>query len=69
MLPGGQWELVPQSSRPEQGVCPSTQKPVPPVMEAHTHEPLGSQGLEVLHDWPVQEFKQQAPLVQEPVGH
>jgi hypothetical protein len=68
-LPTGQSALVAQSARPEQGVWPSAQKPVPPVAEAHTHEPPGPQALKVSHVWPVQELVAQAPLVHTPESH
>jgi hypothetical protein len=68
-LPTGQSALVLQSARPEQGVWPSAQKPVPPVTEAHTHEPPGPQALKVSQVWPVQELVEQAPLVHTPESH
>lgn len=39
--PSGQPALSAHPSRPSQGVLPSTQKPVPPVMDAHTQSPPG----------------------------
>jgi hypothetical protein len=68
-LPTGQSALVPQSARPAQGVWPSAQKPVPPVTEAHTHEPPGPQAVKVSHVWPVHELVAQAPLVHTPESH
>lgn len=61
--------LSTQVARPVQAVLPSTQKPVLSVMEAQTQEPPGPQGPKVSQVWPLQELKEQAPLVQPPDGH
>jgi hypothetical protein len=58
-----------QSARLEQGVSPSTQKPVDSVVEAHTQVLPGPQGTKVEQVRPVQEEDVQAPFLQEPVEH
>ena len=58
-----------QSARPEHGVCPSAQKPSPPVTEAQTHEPPGPQAVKVSQVWPVQLGDEQAPFLHLPLGH
>jgi hypothetical protein len=68
-LPVPQSAVVVQSARPAQGVCPSAQKPVPPEMEAHTHEPPGPQAVKVSHVCPVHEDAAHAPFTHWSEGH
>jgi hypothetical protein len=67
--PAPQLALVAQLSRLAHGVLPSTQKPVPSVVLAHTHDDPGPHAVKVLHVSPVQGTLVQALLVQTLEAH
>jgi hypothetical protein len=67
--PVAQSELDPQSGRPEQGVEPSTQKPVVSVVLPHTQEPPAPQAVKVSQVSAAQVGLEQAPLAHTPEAH